>query len=136
MMPRAETSFFGGLARGFGFSAVDEGEASLLPVELAEVPMTAVRSFLVSAPAGTVRGGHGHRSGCQLLVRISGEIKLELALGDETAQLVLDHELNAAIIHAPVWSRQTYRDESPRLLVFCNTPYDPDSYIYEHPGES
>jgi hypothetical protein len=136
MAPCERTTLFGGRARGFSFPAVDDGDASLLPFDLAEVPMTALRSFLVTAPSGTVRGGHGHRSGCQLLVRISGEIELELAVDDETATLVLDREQNAAVIHSPVWSRQTYRGESPQLMVLSDTPYDPDSYIYEHPAAS
>jgi dTDP-4-dehydrorhamnose 3,5-epimerase-like enzyme len=134
MAPCEGTTLFGGRVRAFSLPAIDDGGASLLPIELADVPMTAVRSFLVTAPSGTVRGGHGHRSGCQLLVRISGEIELELAVDDETATLVLDGEQNAAVIHSPVWARQTYRGESPQLMVLCDTPYDPDSYICEHPA--
>lgn len=130
------TTLFGGRASGLCFPSVDDGGASLLPLDLTDVPITAVRSFLVSAPNGTVRGGHGHRTGSQLLVRVSGEIELELVVDDETATLVLDHEQNAAMIHSPVWSRQTYRGESPQLLVLCDTPYDPDSYIHERPAAS
>ena len=136
MSPRERTSLFDGRVRTFHFPAIDDEGASLLPIEFADVPMTVVRSFLVAAPDGTVRGGHGHRSGCQLLLRLGGEIELELAVDDRSATLVLDAELNAAMIHSPVWSRQTYRGESPQLMVWCDTPYDPDSYVYDHPGAS
>ena len=45
--------------------------------------------------------------------------------------MVLGPENNAIMIASPVWSRQLYNGNDPRLMVFCDTPYDPNSYIYE-----
>ena len=126
------TTMFEGRVRTYSFLAVNDGSASLLPVELADAALgPIVRAFVIDAPAGTMRGGHGHRRGSQLLVRLSGEIDIDLAHGGETATVVLDDRQNAVRIDAPVWSRQTYRGDSPRLAVFCDTPYDPDSYLDE-----
>ena len=136
MVPCERTSLFDGRVRVFHFPAIDDEGASLLPIAFDDVPLTVVRSFVVNACDGTVRGGHGHRAGSQLLVRLSGEIELELAVDDETAIVVLDAEQNAALIDSPVWSRQTYRGASPQLMVLCDTPYDPASYIHEHPGSA
>lgn len=109
------------------------GDAALVPVDLTAIPLRVVRSFLITAPDGTVRGGHGHRSGSQLLFRIGGTIEVELAHDGRSEQVTLDERTNAVTIRSPVWSRQTYRGESAGLLVFCDTPYDPDSYLHERP---
>ncbi|MEX0828282.1 MAG: WxcM-like domain-containing protein, partial [Haliea sp.] len=50
---------------------------SLLPLDWESLPFEPRRIFTVSCvPAGTVRGGHGHRTCAQLLVAIAGEIEV------------------------------------------------------------
>jgi hypothetical protein len=60
---------------------------------------------------------------------VSGEIEIELRYGDITERLTLDPHHRAVLIEPPVWSRQTYRGEQPAMIVFCDTPYDPDDYL-------
>jgi dTDP-4-dehydrorhamnose 3,5-epimerase-like enzyme len=89
----------------------------------------AVRTFIVEAPDGTVRGGHRHRRGRQLLVQLSGSIDIELRYGGGVERLTLDGELRAILVEPPVWASQTYRGEHASLLVLCDTAYDADDYF-------
>ena len=103
----------------------------LTPFDLSALPLDVARVFVVQAIDGSVRGGHAHRTGRQLLVRLAGEIEVELRWRGVDHHLVLDATDNALLIAAPVWSRQRYRGAAASLLVFCDSPYDPQSYIYE-----
>lgn len=131
MQLECASAFFDGAVRSYRFPRLADERGWLTPVDLWRIPFTPVRAFLVEAPAGVSRGGHGHTSGQQLLMRVSGRIFVEVALGDQTMTIMLDETDSAILIKAPVWSRQTYCIEDARLLVFCDTPYDPASYIRE-----
>ncbi len=88
----------------------------------------AVRSFIIEAPDGALRGGHGHHRGRQLFVRLSGSIDIELRYGGAVERLTLDTGLRAVLVEPPVWASQTYRGEHASLLVLCDTAYDADDY--------
>lgn len=92
------------------------------------------RVFVVEAPDGAVRGGHGHRAGRQLLMRVSGEIEIELRHGGEVESVTLSRSNRALLIEAPVWSSQTYRGASPAMVVLSDIEFDPDGYLPE-PGQ-
>lgn len=91
----------------------------------------AVRTFIVEAPDGAVRGGHGHYRGRQLLVRLSGAVDVELRHGGSIERLTLDERCPAILVEPPVWASQTYRGERSSLLVLCDTPYDAADYFRE-----
>ena len=107
--------------------ADERGE--LVPVEFSEYGFRAVRAFTVTAPSGSVRGGHGHVAGRQILVRLSGEIEVEVRHAGRSGRFRLDSDQRAALIEPSVWARQTYLGESPAMLVLCDTPYRPDDYV-------
>jgi len=131
MQAECTALLFDGAVRTYRIAAVAEERGRLTPVDLAAIGFAPVRAFVIEAPDGETRGGHGHRSGRQLLLRISGEVEIDLALGEAHQVVRLDATDNAVLIEAPVWSRQTYRGPDARLLVFSDTPYDPNSYIDE-----
>ncbi len=99
-------------------------------MEFSAYGFRAVRAFTVAAPSGCVRGGHGHVAGRQILVRLSGEIEVEVrrrrvAAGGSASTPTS----RAALIEPWVWARQTYLGDSPAMLVLCDTPYHPDDYL-------
>ena len=100
----------------------------------ASLPFAPVRAFVVTAPDGAVRGGHAHRTGDQLSVRIAGTIEVEARYGGETERLELDAHANAVLIRTSVWARQTYRGRDAALLILAQAPYDPASFIYDSPS--
>lgn len=114
-------------------SYTDE-RGTLSPIDLVEAGFTSVRSFVVTAPAGTVRGRHGHRTCRQLLVRVSGTIEVEVRCGTETETIRLSAEpqdQRAILIEPGVWAEQRYLTDDATLLVFADRPYDPSDYVTE-----
>ena len=111
--------------------ACEDDRGRLFPIEFGSYDFTAVRAFLVTAGHGSVRGGHAHANCRQILMLVSGEIEIEARYRDTTERLILNPTHRAVLIEPPVWSRQTYRGEQPAMIVFCDTPYDRDDYIYD-----
>lgn len=107
----------------------EDARGILTTLEFGPLAFSAVRAFVVEAPDGAVRGGHGHRRGRQLLLRVSGEIDVELRHGGEVEHMRLDQSNRALMIEAPVWSQQTYSGESPVMVVFSDVAFDPDNYL-------
>ena len=130
LIPSTSTCF-DGKVKAYRFEAIGDVRGRLAPIYLARIPFEPVRAFLVEAPRGVSRGGHAHTAGRQLLVHVSGRIRVDLSWEDRRTTVVLDEVDNAVLIAAPVWSRQTYCTADSRLVVFCDTPYDPTSYIHE-----
>lgn len=102
---------------------------TLWPLDFSALPFTPVRAFLVEAPQGVVRGGHAHVQGSQLLVCVSGRIAVNTRFNGLEESHALDETGDALLISSPVWAQQTYLAPDSRLLVFCDTPYDPDAYL-------
>lgn len=130
----AASELLGGRVKLVGTTSHDDARGLLTAMEFGPLGFHPVRAFVVEAPDGAVRGGHGHRQGRQLLLRLAGEIDIELRHGGEVEHLTLDRDRQAVLIAAPVWSRQRYRGQSPSLLVLSDTPFDPAAYLAEPIG--
>ena len=127
---QSQTEWFSGRARLVEVKRFDDARGSLLPIEFNELPFLPRRLFTVAGvPAGTVRGGHAHRYGEQLLVCIQGCIDIWLRHDDEEARLTLVPDGPGLMAGPLVWSQQTYLRSGSVLLVVASHPYDPDSYI-------
>lgn len=128
--PDTGHAYFGGLARRVRLPRHVDARGTLAPFDFAGLPFVPRRAFVVSGvPAGTVRGGHGHRTGSQLLVCIGGRIEVLMRHQDAEATLVLDPASPALVFGPGVWCRQRYLAEGSLLLVFASEPYDPGSYL-------
>lgn len=134
MTPKTRKTFFDGRVKLMHYPLVADARGSLLPLEWPHLPFSPVRAFVVTAPDGAVRGGHAHRSGEQLLVRIAGSIEVETRYRGKTEKMCLDANANALLIGAPVWARQSYRGPDATLLVLAEAPYDPASFLDETPS--
>ena len=126
-----ERGLLGGKVRVLDTRSHEDARGILTVLEFGPLAFTAVRAFVVEAPDGAVRGGHGHRRGRQLLMRVSGEIDIELRHGGQVEHVRLDASHRALLIEAPVWSQQTYGGESPVMVVFADVEFDPDNYLAE-----
>lgn len=123
--------FGDGKVVGIATDSVEDDRGLLTAVDFRRYNFQPVRAFLVTAPSGTTRGGHGHRRGRQLLMHVSGEIEIEVHYAERSERLALNATNRALMIEAPVWSRQVYRGDNPAMIVFCDTPYDADNYVTE-----
>jgi dTDP-4-dehydrorhamnose 3,5-epimerase-like enzyme len=122
-------TFLGGKVVRIPTQGFEDPRGTLTAIQFTDYRFQSVRAFVVSAPAGAVRGGHGHVKGRQILMQMSGEIELELVHQHRCERLMLDARRRAVLIEPPVWSAQRYRGKSPCLIVFCDTPYDPEDYL-------
>lgn len=125
------STYFGGAVLALRFPSLVDERGALVPIDFTRIAFSPVRAFVVEAPPGAQRGGHAHKSGKQLLLRVGGAIRVDTAWLREERSFVLDAVDNGLLIASPVWSRQTYCTEGAKLLVFCDTPYDPSSYVNE-----
>jgi len=124
-------TLFGGKVTELPTTIECDPRGLLTAIQFADYNFHAVRAFVVTAPRGMSRGGHAHRSGRQLMMQLSGEIHIEFRYRSEVERLSLTASNRAVLVEAPVWSLQTYEGENPSLLVFCDTEYDPESYVLD-----
>lgn len=109
---------------------------SLLPLDWESLPFEPRRIFTVSGvPAGTVRGGHGHRTCAQLLAAVVGEIEVQLVHGGERRAIILTPKSPALLVRAGIWFSQTYLSEGAVLLVLASESYD-SAAMFNLPGTS
>lgn len=122
-------TFCRGMVRRIETQRFKDARGELSPIDFESFAFEPVRAFIVSGAPGSVRGGHGHRTGRQILMLVSGLIEVEVRAPGLTETIRLDAERPALLIEPPVWSRQTYLGDKPAMVVFCDTAYDPGDYV-------
>lgn len=112
---------------------VDE-RGALLAFDYSSLPFVPRRAFTVTqVPKGTVRGQHAHRKASQLLICLSGRVRVDLWRDVKRTTLDLDDPATGLVVLPGTYASQTYLLPQTTLLVFANEPYDPDDYIH-HAG--
>lgn len=99
----------------------------------AGLPFDVARFFCVyGVPSTEVRGEHAHRTLHELLICVSGSLRVSLTDGRERHEVVLDYP--SVGLHLPpfVWSTQFQQGPTTVLLVLCSEAYDPASYIRDY----
>ncbi|MFC9919786.1 sugar 3,4-ketoisomerase [Agromyces binzhouensis] len=122
-------SLLGGAVRPLTLDRFVDDRGTLTPLVLAELSFAVARVFVVSAPAGAVRGGHAHRSVRQVLFRASGSVEVEFRHRGESSRLTLDDARPAVLVEAGVWAQQTYLDDGSTLIVLADGGYDRSEYL-------
>jgi dTDP-4-dehydrorhamnose 3,5-epimerase-like enzyme len=124
--------FFGGKAKLLSCARHVDERGVLMPFDFNEMPFEPRRSFVISgASAGTVRGGHGHRSAQQMLVCLHGSIEVLMRHNQQEVSVLLEPGSPGLVFGPGVWCQQKYLFPASILLVFASEPYDPSSYV-EH----
>jgi dTDP-4-dehydrorhamnose 3,5-epimerase-like enzyme len=129
------TEWFDGRARLLDMPRSVDERGTLTPLDFPALPFTPRRLFTVGGvPAGTRRGGHGHRRGEQLLLCIEGRVAVRLASGGHSVSLTLQAGGPALLIGPGIWAEQRYDVPGSVLLVVASEPYDPASYFADENG--
>ena len=123
--------WFGGRAMTLPVETHVDDRGWLAAVDFDAVGFDVTRAFVVGSGHGIARGGHGHRQGRQLLTLASGRVRVDLRWGQQTASVVLSRDCRFLLVEPGVWASQTYLDRDSCLVVFCDTPYDPDDYVHD-----
>lgn len=122
--------YLGGRARLLRFAVFGDQRGRLCPHPFDGMPFMPQRSFVVSqVPAGTVRGGHAHRTARQLLFCVAGEVDVLMRAGRDEARVVLADNACGLLLEAGVWAQQTYVAQDSVLLVYASEPFDPEGYV-------
>lgn len=97
-----------------------------------QVPFDIRRVFTVSAKKDDVRGDHAHKKCTQLLVCISGQIRVSCDDGSVLTQYLLDNMSVGLLVPPGIWASEEYLDNAAVLMVFCDRGYEADDYIRDY----
>ena len=126
----AGKEYFGGKAKLVSYIQHMDERGILLPFDFNKMPFKPCRSFIITGTsAGTVRGGHGHRTAQQLLVCLHGQIEILMRDSDQEITVVLEPNSFGLVFGPGIWCQQKYLLAGSILLTFADRPYDPTSYL-------
>lgn len=94
-----------------------------------EVPFAIQRVFTVTAKNGDTRGDHAHKQCSQLLVCVSGRIRVTCDNGLEKTQFLLDGLSDGLLVPPRIWAKEEYLNDDAVLMVLCDRDYEDDDYI-------
>lgn len=111
-----------------------EGVRQLTFLELdARLPFPVKRLYWIHALApGDFRGHHAHRTTQQLLVAVSGRVRIRFDDGELASDFVLDNPAKALWIPAGLWREFEILDEYAVVLVLASTHFDEGDYIRDY----
>ena len=96
------------------------------------VPFDIRRVFTVSASKDDVRGDHAHKKCTQLLVCISGQIRVSCDDGSVVTQYLLDNMSMGLLVPPGIWASEEYLENATVLMVLCDRGYEADDYIRDY----
>ncbi|XZE20395.1 WxcM-like domain-containing protein [Pirellulaceae bacterium SH449] len=88
--------------------------------------------FLHQVPTSKVRGGHAHIHCIQVLVPLSGSVRVVLDNGYQREELFLDRSDKGLLIPAGIWATQYGYTRDCVLAVFASHVYDENDYIRDY----
>lgn len=97
-----------------------------------QVPFDIRRVFSVGAKGGDIRGDHAHKNCTQLLVCVSGQIRVTCDDGRLVSKHVLEGMGLGLLIPPGVWAKQEYMVDGAVLMVLCDRIYEAEDYIRDY----
>lgn len=108
-----------------------DSEGSLVPIESGlSIPFKIKRVFYVfDVHDQKDRGEHSHHKTEQVLICLSGKVKVLCDDGTDKKEWILDKPNEGLYIPNLIWDEQIYLTSDSVLLVLANTNYDSSDYI-------
>lgn len=97
-----------------------------------QLPFEIRRVFTVSALLGDLRGDHAHKECTQLLVCVSGQIRVTCDDGLLVTNHLLQSMCDGLLIPPGIWAREEYLTDGAVLMVLCDSKYDEAEYIRDY----
>jgi dTDP-4-dehydrorhamnose 3,5-epimerase-like enzyme len=100
------------------------------------VPFAVKRVFYTyRVPAGTVRGGHGHKRTRTALVVAAGECEVSgyTESGDAWSFRLADPS-ECLVLEPGDWHQMRFLEPGTVLICLASEEYDPNDYVYEAPA--
>ena len=109
-------------------------EGSLVPMESgSSIPFEIKRVFYIfEVHDQKDRGEHSHYKTEQVLICLSGKVRVLCDDGKDRKEWILDKPNEALYIPNLIWDEQTYIVPGSVLLVLANTGYDKSDYITDY----
>ena len=109
-------------------------EGSLVPIESgSSIPFEIKRVFYIfEVHDQKDRGEHSHYKTEQVLICLSGKVRVLCDDGKDRKEWILDKPNQALYIPNLIWDEQTYIVPGSVLLVLANTGYDKSDYIIDY----
>jgi dTDP-4-dehydrorhamnose 3,5-epimerase-like enzyme len=81
---------------------------------------------------GDIRGNHAHKQCLQLLICVSGQIRVSCDDGSFVIHHLLD-SMNCGLLVPPgIWAREEYMTDGAVLMVLCDRSYEEGDYIRDY----
>ena len=111
-----------------------DSEGSLVPIESgSSIPFEIKRVFYIfEVHDQKDRGEHSHYKTEQVLICLSGKVRVLCDDGKDRKEWILDKPNQALYIPNLIWDEQTYIVPGSVLLVLANTGYDKSDYIIDY----
>lgn len=96
------------------------------------VPFAIARVFTVVANNRATRGNHAHYRCTQLLVCLSGKIRVTCFDGQSTEVFLLENAGEGVLVSPGTWATQEYQEDDSVMMVLCDRGYEADDYMRDY----
>ena len=90
------------------------------------------RVFIINAPAGAERGGHGHKKCKMILICSLGAVELVVNNGAGRQTIILDKSNKAVLLEPADWHIMNFLKDSV-LVVLASEKFDELDYVFNEP---
>ncbi|MDE6271488.1 MAG: FdtA/QdtA family cupin domain-containing protein [Muribaculaceae bacterium] len=87
--------------------------------------------YIHGIPPGGRRGGHAHKSNCEILICINGAFDLTLSDGFRQQTYHLNDPTKGIVIPPDAWTRMENFSPDTILMVLCSEEYSEEGYIHD-----
>ena len=96
------------------------------------VPFEIKRVFCINSREKSKRGDHAHKECQQLLICLSGSMKITCDDKKIKKEFLLDSAHKGLLVPAMIWANQDYIEANSILMVLCSHSYTEDDYIRDY----
>ena len=118
----------------YSFKRITDGRGSLTPIEYdSDIPFDIKRIYYIyGVNDGIRRGFHSHKDLEQILIAISGSIKILVKNHKEEEIIELNDPSKGLYIGPMIWREMYDFSEGAVLLVLASRKYDENDYIRDY----
>lgn len=101
--------------------------------EQRNIPFTIRRVYsLFDTKPQVRRGYHAHRQLKQIMIAVSGSVKVHLDDGFEVTEVTLDSPYRGLLLEEMIWREMSEFSSDCVLVVLADRLYDPNDYIRDY----
>ncbi len=113
----------------FNLQSYEDDNGILVVTTQGSFPFAVRRVFTVNAPKGARRGEHAHFRCSQLLIAVSGSLRVETTSANGQLNFELNSPKQGLLIPPLTWATQIYTSDHGALIALCDREYEEADYI-------